>query len=224
MTPGGLIAAAVIASPRSTNRQLAGADPSRVDPGVRSNLVLIRRGLQAVNGGSPNRMPRSQSAAHARDKALDVVDRRLRQNAVAEIEDVRAPGEAGKDVLNRLVERPAAGDQRQWIEVALEGEPRRQQARGDVRVDGRVKADCRETRDVGDFRQMRRRAAGEGDDRRRRPLAAQAGDEPFDRLDAPALEFLRRQDTRPGIRKSAPRQRPPRSGAPDSLPRRRRGG
>src|SRR5260370_684061 len=58
---------------------------------------------------------------HPLDHLLDMRDRRFRLDAVAEVEDQPAAGVICKHVVDRLVQRGAAGDQRQWIEIALDG-------------------------------------------------------------------------------------------------------
>ena len=48
-------------------------------------------------------------------------DRRVRQDAVAQVEDVRPAGEGVKDALDGAFQGVAAGNQRQRIEIALDG-------------------------------------------------------------------------------------------------------
>src|ERR1044072_3705203 len=58
-------------------------------------------------------------APHAREHLFYVGDRRLGQNAVAEIEDEGLVRERGEHVVDRTVERGAARQQHQRIEIAL---------------------------------------------------------------------------------------------------------
>ena len=48
-------------------------------------------------------------------------DRRLRQNAVTEIENMRSTSKRLAHRINRTIERIATGKQRQRIEIALHG-------------------------------------------------------------------------------------------------------
>jgi hypothetical protein len=59
---------------------------------------------------------------HPGDELRHVVDRRFRQDAVPEIEDVRAALHGGQDVIDALLQGLAPGDQRQGIEIALGGQ------------------------------------------------------------------------------------------------------
>ena len=55
------------------------------------------------------------------DQPLDMRDRRFRQDAVTEVENERAVAERFEDGVDRTVERRSAGQQRQRIEIALNG-------------------------------------------------------------------------------------------------------
>ena len=59
---------------------------------------------------------------HPLQHLLDMRDRGFRLNAVAEVEDQPAAGVICQHVVDRAVERRAAGDQRQRIEIALHGD------------------------------------------------------------------------------------------------------
>src|ERR1700722_15010644 len=56
---------------------------------------------------------------HPLDHPLDMGDRGFRLDAVAEVEDQPALAVIRQHVIDRLVERVAAGDQGQRIEIAL---------------------------------------------------------------------------------------------------------
>src|SRR3954447_925000 len=56
---------------------------------------------------------------HALEHLLDVSDWRVRQNAVAEIENKRPAAERCKNCIDAAIDRRAAGAQRQRIEIAL---------------------------------------------------------------------------------------------------------
>ena len=62
-------------------------------------------------------------AANGAEHPLDVRRIGLRGDAVAEVEDVRAAGEGRDGRARGAVERGAAGDQKQRVEVALDAEP-----------------------------------------------------------------------------------------------------
>ena len=62
---------------------------------------------------------------HPLDQPLDMLDRRVRRDAMAEIEDVRAAAHRGKDRVDALVERLPAGDEAERIEIALQRRRRR---------------------------------------------------------------------------------------------------
>jgi hypothetical protein len=79
--------------------------------------------------------------ARPQQQLLDMRDRRVGQDAVAEIEHMRALGESGKDPVDRGVERRAAGDQRERIEIALHRQVRGQRGMRPDRIDGLVDAD-----------------------------------------------------------------------------------
>ena len=72
---------------------------------------------------------------------LDMRDRRLRQDAVAEIEDERPAGERLQYRIDGAVERLAAGQQRQRIEIALHRPAALDAARARIKIDHPVEAD-----------------------------------------------------------------------------------
>src|SRR3954453_2063037 len=80
-------------------------------------------------------------APHLRDHRLDMIDRRLRHDAVAEVEDVRAAAGGAQDRVDAVPERIAAGDERQRIEVALRREPLRKLRQEQVRLERPVERD-----------------------------------------------------------------------------------
>ena len=98
-----------------------------------------------------------------------------------------------------VLESGAARDQGQGVEIALQCDRSRQRRRRDRGLDGGVEADRSHARHPGEFPKLRRRSAGEGDDPRLRRGGANLVDEGRDWPDAPALEFRRRQDPRPGV-------------------------
>src|SRR4051795_11825977 len=89
---------------------------------------LIGRGLSTVHGVVfalscfPAPQAQNKSAPHAPQHLLDMGDRRLRLDAVAEIEDEPPLRKVRQRVVDRAVERIAAGDEHQRIEIALHGD------------------------------------------------------------------------------------------------------
>src|SRR6185437_5703255 len=63
------------------------------------------------------------SPPYAREHLLDMRDRRLGQDAVPEVEDEASARKRLKHRIDRTVERAAAGEQHQRIEIALHGPP-----------------------------------------------------------------------------------------------------
>src|ERR1700693_1860968 len=72
-------------------------------------------------------MVASSPAAHALEHVLDMSNRRVGQDAMAEIEDEWAARQRGPHVVDFAVERRAAGAQRQRIDIALHRHARLQQ-------------------------------------------------------------------------------------------------
>src|SRR5829696_6030727 len=69
--------------------------------------------------GSRPAMTALRRPPHPRDHLLDMRDRRLGQDAVAEIEDVGAALGGTKHGVDPMAKRVAAGDESDGIEVAL---------------------------------------------------------------------------------------------------------
>ena len=61
-----------------------------------------------------------------------MLEGRFRQDAMTEIEDMRAGLESLEDALDVLVESGSAGDQRQRVEIALQGVAFGQRRDGDL--------------------------------------------------------------------------------------------
>ena len=68
----------------------------------------------------------TSDAPHLGQHALDMRDRGFRHDAVAEIEDVRASAHRRKNRVDAALQRLAAGDEGERVEVALRGEGLRQ--------------------------------------------------------------------------------------------------
>ena len=68
-------------------------------------------------------------------------NRRVLLDSVAKVENVRPRGEGGADALDRVAQRLTPGDQRQRVEIALHGKPRRKLGISPHRVDRLVEPD-----------------------------------------------------------------------------------
>ena len=75
------------------------------------------------------------------DQLLDMGDRSLLADAVAEVEDVRAAGEGVKDALRGVGQRGPAGKDGERIEIALDRQAGGQLAVGPGRIDRLVEPD-----------------------------------------------------------------------------------
>src|SRR5687768_4030743 len=77
---------------------------------------------------------------HALEHLLDMSDRRVRQDAVAEVENERPAGERGKNRIDTAVERRASGSQRQRIEIALHRTAALDFIAREIKIDHPIKA------------------------------------------------------------------------------------
>src|SRR5947209_8780925 len=126
-------------------------------------------------------------------------DRRLRQNAVAQIENERTAGKIRQNIVDCTVQRIAAGKQDQRIEIALHGNTVLYALayKGTVYRPIHANRIYRHLIEIGGQR-------GAGAPRKANDLsvwnfATYVGNNPARWFDAPALEFRRRQHARPGV-------------------------
>jgi hypothetical protein len=138
-------------------------------------------------------------AAHPGDQTLDMLNRRFGQDAVAEIENMRAALKAAQHPLDLFVEAASARNQRQRIKIALERYPLGQSGDGGSGISGGVEANRVDTSEASEFGKLRPGAARKGDQPRTRRFVANFGCDRRDWRDAPAFKFGRRQHARPGI-------------------------
>src|SRR5262249_52368142 len=117
------------------------------------------------------------SAPHAPHHLLDMGDRSFRQNAVAEVEDQPALRVVRQHIVDRAIERRAAGDQRQRIEIALDGDARLHALADEGRLGSPVDADSIDAGCLDIDWKLRRGATGEADDLRVRDFRANACDD-----------------------------------------------
>ncbi len=131
--------------------------------------------------------------AHPRDQALHVGDRGFRNDAVAEVEDVRAAAGRGEDVVDSAVQSLSAGDEGERVEVALRRRARRQGRQRARRVERPVERERVPDAVAGEPLEMPAAAADEDDRARLRPRGLQARHDPADRFERQALEQGRGQ-------------------------------
>src|SRR5580693_6998011 len=146
-----------------------------------------------------NALIHSYMVANPRDQTLHMGNRGIRRDAVAEVENERLWSERFEDGIGRTIECGSAGEQRQRIEIALNGAQRlnliarKAQLRHPIepyRVD-RYRFEVTQ--------QFRSCAARKADDARRRKLFAHVRYDPRCRFDAPLTKFIARQYACPGI-------------------------
>src|SRR5262252_5230736 len=127
--------------------------------------------------------------AYACKHLLHMCDRRLRQDAVSEIEDEGPLGKYLEYVVHRAVERSAADEQRQWIEVSLHRHAPLDLITGKNRINRPIEAD-RIERHVFDVAQERSAdPTRKSDHLRTRYVAAYFRDDALGGTDTPAMEF-----------------------------------
>src|SRR5215831_17230225 len=137
--------------------------------------------------------------AYACKHLLHMCDRRLRQDAVSEIEDEGPLGKYFEYVVHRAIERSAADKQRQRIEVSLHRHAPLDLITGKNAINRPIEAD-RIDRDVFNVAHERRAdATRKSNHLRIRYVAAYFRDDALSGSDTPAMEFVRRQNAGPGI-------------------------
>ena len=135
----GSIANRPAGDPRPRRRTRAQAPPCGDDPSLQGSNQSRTPGRNAGHRPKLNCSWRSL-VAHPGDQALDMLDRRFRQDAVAEIENMRAPLKAAQHALDLFVEAPSARNEREGIEIALERDPLGQSGDGGSGIGGGVEA------------------------------------------------------------------------------------
>ena len=126
-------------------------------------------------------------------------DRRIRQDAVAEVENKRPASQRGKDCIDTAVERGAAGAQYQRIEIALHRAPVLDLIARKIKINHPIQTDGIDFDILDVAFQVAAGAAGKTDDLRARHRAPHIGNDSFGRRNAPTLKFVRWQDSCPGI-------------------------
>src|SRR5262245_2090155 len=138
-------------------------------------------------------------APNALEHLFHMLDRRLRHDPMAEVEDEGAAGEGLQGGIDRALERIAAGKQCKRIDIALHGNSRLNLIARKGPVDGPVEPDCvhRGFRNVSG--EQRAGSARKTDEFRPRHLPPDSVGDPTGRLDAPALKLVTWQHPRPGV-------------------------
>ena len=126
-------------------------------------------------------------------------DRRFRQNAVAEIEDERTAAKVRHDIINLVIERRAAGKERQWIDITLNRHPRLQRIASNRPLEGPVNPNGANTCHFHIRQSHCAGAAWETDDFCVANLTPHALNNFLGWRNTPSLELLRPQHTGPGI-------------------------
>ncbi len=154
-------------------------------------------------------------------------NRRVRQDAVAEIEDERPRRERLEDGIDRTIQRRASDQQRKRIEITLDWPSGLNTIAGELKIDRPVQTH-RIDRDRLEIRfETGAGPAWKTDNFRFRDLLSHCGDNPGRRLDTPSPIFPGRQNTGPAVKNldrihpgcklprpdSSPRPRPERQSA-----------
>src|SRR5262249_45249498 len=130
---------------------------------------------------------------------VDMRNWRLRQNAVSEIEDERAPGERFQYCLDGAVQCSATSEQHQRVEISLHWQVWLNGLPREGGIDRPIEANGVYRHGFHITQQGRARTSGKSNDFCVRDVMADLGDNPLRRLDAPLMELLCRQYTGPGI-------------------------
>ena len=126
-------------------------------------------------------------------------DRRLRQNAMSEIEDEWSVRECSHNVIDGMIEDFAAPHETFRIEIALYRDARLDMRSGKIPIDRGLKTDRIHTGLVDISRNLLARSARKSDDLCAWVPPTNFLDQSFSRLGAPELEILRRKAASPGI-------------------------
>src|SRR5262249_1210162 len=124
---------------------------------------------------------------------------RLRQNAVSEIEDERAPGERFQYCLDGAVQCSATSEQHQRVEISLHWQVWLNVLPREGGIDPPIGANGVYPPPLPIPPPSRPRTPAQSNDLCVRDVMADLGDNPLGRLDAPLMELLCRQYTGPGI-------------------------
>src|ERR1700733_11375143 len=141
----------------------------------------------------------SYMAADPCDQALHMGNRRVRQDAVAEIENERLSSERFSDGVDRAIKRRSASEQHQRIEIALNSPQRLNVVARKIQFGHPIEPHRIDRHGTEIALQLGAGAARKSDDPRRGNMFTHARHDPRCRLDEPFGEFGSRQHPRPGI-------------------------
>ena len=144
-------------------------------------------------------LAKTSKPPHAFEHLLDVSDRRVGQDAVAEVEDERRPGERFENRIDAVVERGTAGAQRQRIEIALHRTPALDLIARETQINHPIQTDSIDFNVLDVAFQIAAGTARKPDDLRARHRAPHIGNDSLRRRNAPAHEFAGRQNSCPSI-------------------------
>src|SRR5215471_17128238 len=137
--------------------------------------------------------------AYACQHLLHMCDRCLRQDAVSEIEDEGPLGKYLEYVVDRAIERCAADEQRQRIEVSLHRHAPLDLITGKNAINRPIEADRIDWNVFNVAHERRADATRKSNHLRIRYVAAYFRDDALSGSDTPAMEFVLRQNAGPGI-------------------------
>src|ERR1700730_15845928 len=170
---------------------------------------LTRNGRTAANESGPPRFinttatraisPGGDRFGEQASERRDILGRRFRQHAVAEVEHKAAAAKRLAQLSRSGFERGAAGNQQHRVEITLNCGKRLQPLADMTGGDHRIKPDPIDPR-LGDVPLVEEtRAARKADDRMIWKALFQARDDNARRFDDPPLESRFRQDPCPGV-------------------------
>jgi hypothetical protein len=118
---------------------------------------------------------------------------------VAKVENKRVSPECFEDGVDRMIERCAAGEQHQRIEIALNGAQRLNVVACEPQFRHPVEPHSVDRHGIQIALQLRAGATRKANNSGRWKMFTYARHDPCNRLDAPLAEFIGRQHARPGI-------------------------
>src|SRR5271156_1460583 len=128
-----------------------------------------------------------------------MADRRIGQNAMAEIENKWPVRERGEDCIDRSIQRRASGQQRQRIEIALYQPSWLNLGSCEIELDHPIQSNGIHRNSIEIAFEFRPGAARKADDFRVRESAAYLFDYPGNWPNTPLVEFTGRQYPRPRV-------------------------
>src|SRR5215472_15532665 len=138
-------------------------------------------------------------ATHARNELFDMCHRRVRQHAMTEIEDKRSSFEIFQYAIDRISERVATDQKRDWIEIALNRFAALHLVARKSEINGPVEPHCID-RDIIDVPlQSACCAARKTDEPRIRYARSDRGDDASTGFNTAAIEFTVRQYACPSV-------------------------